>query len=209
MRKSETKKGKFNGGYCMATMSGSLISSDERAELGTGAMIIFIAMVLAACVVGSVILSATEMMLSSQNNDAHSTTEPFTSIPVILRLEVVQLGPTDEFDLHFELPFLKAALPDTDMSWVVMCLPAGENRVQFDSGGFIGATPLDGDGNTGGTISEFDPGDPYRLRISLDTCDIENLDHPKGTLVLMVDNGRTIEKTLDFTSGVFVGKDMM
>ena len=91
----------------MGMVSGSLISSDERAEMGTGAMIIFISMIIAACVFAVIILQSTERMLSSQNNDAHSTTEPFTSIPVILRLEVAQLGPTDEFDLHFELPFLK------------------------------------------------------------------------------------------------------
>jgi len=188
--------------------SGRLIVDDERAELGTGAMIIFIALILAATVVSSVIIMATEKMFQDQSNDAHSSTEVFGGIPVIVRMEVSQLGATDEFDVVFELPYAQAALPETRMSWVVMCLPTGGTGIEFDSGPFMGATPLSGDGNTGPTIDEFEPGENYRVILSLDNCDIENVDSDIGTLILMVENGRTVEKTLDFRS-VHVGKDMM
>ena len=87
----------------MGKFSGRLIVEDERAELGTGAMIIFIALILAAAVVGSVIVMATEKMFQEQNSDAHASTEVFGGIPVIVRIEISQLGATDEFDVVFEL----------------------------------------------------------------------------------------------------------
>ena len=89
-----------------------------------------------------------------------------------------------------------------------MCLPTGGTGIEFDSGPFTVATPLNGDGNTGPTINQFAPGENYRIILSLDNCDIEDVDSDIGTLIIMVENGRTVEKTLDF-SDVYVGKDMM
>ena len=192
----------------MGVDSGILIHEDESAELGTGAMIIFISMVIAAAIISSVIIMSTEMMFSAQSNDAESTTQPFGGIPVVVRIEISQLGPTDEFDVVFELPYISDPLPEERISWVVMCLPAGSPDIEFDSGPFTGATPLSGDGNTGPTVDEFLPGENYRIIISLDNCDIENLDSNTGTLIFMVENGRTVEKTLDLEE-VSLGKDLM
>ena len=59
--------------YYLRMDSGRLIVDDERAELGTGAMIIFIALILAATVVSSVIIMATEKMFQDQSNDAQTS----------------------------------------------------------------------------------------------------------------------------------------
>ena len=62
-------------------------------------------LILAAAVVGSVIVMATEKMFQEQNSDAHASTEVFGGIPVIVRIEISQLGATDEFDVVFEFAF--------------------------------------------------------------------------------------------------------
>ena len=187
--------------------SGILIIEDDRAELGTGAMIIFIAIVIAAAVVGSVIVAATGMMFSSQSNDAQATTEPFGGIVNVIRLEVAALGATDEIEVVFDLPYTATAVPEEELSWTVMCAHDGDTSIQFDQGAFQGATTLDGDGKTDLPLTEFDPGVTYHIRLELDACDLETLD--SISIVFLVENGRTVEKFANLIDGVTVGKDLM
>ena len=95
--------------------------SDERAELGTGALIIFIAIVLAAAIISVTMVATTESMFTKQNNDAATSSDAFSGIVTIVRLEVAVLAATDELHLTFEMPYIKTALPEDDISWTAFC----------------------------------------------------------------------------------------
>lgn len=185
------------------------VNSDERAEVGVGALIMFIAFMIAAVVVSSSIIQGTEKLFSQSKSDGQASTQPFNGIVHVVRLEIWALGGTDEIAVTFELPYQGQPLPEDDLSWVLMCTYAASTAIEFDQGQFQLATTLAGDGLTSLPLTEFEPGDIYYLRMELDTCDLETISPTTATLVLMVEQGRTTEIKIDVTGSPFVGMDLM
>ncbi len=177
---------------------------DENAEIGIGAMIIFIAIILASAIVSAVLVKSVENIFSRQKSDAQQSSISFNGMVNVLIIDITALGGTDEIHMVFDLPYIADNLHESDLSWVLMCLPTGETRMQFDEGQFRFATTLDGDGLTALPLTEFIPGDVYRIIFQLDTCDLEDVE--KATLILMIDEGRTREIVLEIGNSPFVGQ---
>ena len=179
---------------------------DESAEVGTSALIIFIAIMLTSCIISAIIIGVGTNMFSQTKADAQQNSPSLKGIANVVVLEIFSLGATDEIHIVFELPYVESAVPEEDLSWILMCLPTGDTRVQFDEGDFRFATTLDGDGLTDLPLVEFDPGVDYRMIIQLDICDLEDV--TEATLVLIVDRGRTQEWKLNIGSAPYQGQDL-
>ena len=189
-------------------------TKSDNAEVGTSAMIIFIAVVLVSSIVASLIIGVGGNIFN-QKTDAQQNIPSFKGITNVVVMEIFTLDQnnpgTDEIHLVFELPHVEIAVDEEDLSWVVMCdmqVNGGGtgNRVQFDQGDFTTATTLVEDGRTAGSISEFDPGVDYRMIIQLSECDLDQIESAK--LILIVDKGRTQEWGMNIGSAPYVGQDL-
>ena len=184
-------------------------TKSEDAEVGTSAMIIFIAIVLASSIISSILIGVSGNVFSKSKADAQQNYPSLNGIVNVVILEIHSLGTDDELHLVFELPYVENPVPDEDVSWILLCVPpnqGGHTTVQFDEGDFSTATTLDGDGLTARTIADFEPGVNYRMIIQLETCNLEEIDEAK--LVVIVDRGRTLEKRLDIGTSPYEGKDL-
>ena len=179
-------------------------NEDESAEVGTSAMIIFIALILVSSIVSAIIIGIGGDAFSQSKTDASRNTPSMKGIVHINVLEIFSLAVTDEIHIVFELPYVEAVVPEENLSWNLFC-QSGNNLV-FDHGDFQFATTLDGDGLTDLPLVEFEPGANYRMIIQLDECDLENSE--KATLVMIVENGRTLEKTLNIGNSPYLGQDL-
>ena len=177
---------------------------DERSEVGTSSMIMFITLIIASAIISVTMVSATELMFAKQKDDASNSGDSFGGIIYPVILQVTTLGATDTLLLTFELHYIQAQVPDVNVGWTFLCPAAGS--IQFDSGDFSLATTLAGDGNTAGQITEFIGGEDYIVALQLSNCDVDTLD--TGTLVLMMLNGRVSQTVLDLSSAV-VGMELI
>lgn len=192
---------------------------DIRAEAGTSAMIIFIGLVMVSAIVSALILSVGANIFTEAKSDAQQTTPNIQGIVHISILEISGLGAEDQLHLVFELPYVGDPVPDTSVSWVLMCLPNGNNNVLFDEGDFTTATTMQGDGETVADVTQFTPGTVYRILLELDNnvndpqktgayhCDLENTE--EATLIIIVDKGRTLERFLNIGGTPYEGQDLM
>ncbi len=184
-------------------------TKSEDAEVGTSAMIIFIAIVLASSIISSILIGVSGNVFSKSKADAQQNYPSLNGIVNVVILEIHSLGTDDELHLVFELPYVENPVPDEDVSWILLCVPpnqGGHTTVQFDEGDFSTATTLDGDGLTALPLVDFEPGVNYRMIIQLETCNLEEIDEAK--LVVIVDRGRTLEKRLDIGTSPYEGKDL-
>ena len=181
---------------------------DIRAEAGTSAMIIFIGLVMVSSIVSALILGMGANIFTEAKSDAQQNTPNIQGIVNIAVLEIFDLGATDQLHIVFELPYVGDAVADTSVSWVMMCLPTGGNRVLFDQGDFTPATTIQGDGQTGADVTEFASGTIYRILLDLTTnCDLESTE--EATLIVIVDKGRTQERFLNIGGAPYEGQDLM
>ena len=185
-------------------------TKSDNAEVGTSAMIIFIALILVSSIISALIIGVGENIFVKTKNGAQQNIPTFKGITNVVVLEISNLGATDEIHIVFELPYVEQAVAEEDLAWVLMCVPGnqggGQNTIYFDEGNFQFATTLDGDGLTDLPLVEFEPGVDYRMIIQLDNCDLEDVN--QATLVLMVDRGRTQELQLNIGSAPYQGKDL-
>ncbi|MGY8755675.1 MAG: hypothetical protein ACKVIR_08285 [Candidatus Poseidoniales archaeon] len=179
---------------------------DDNAEVGASAMVIFIGILIASSVISALIISVGGTIFTRAGADAKVSSHGQKGIVNVVILEIWALDTTDEIHIVFDLPFIETPLRDTDFTWILMCLPAGNRGLEFDSGSFEFATTLDGDGLTALPTIEFLPGANYRMIIQLDLCDLEVIE--KATLILIIDKGSTHEKVLNIGTAPYVGKDL-
>ena len=177
---------------------------DENAEIGIGAMIILIGIIISSAVMSAIIVKTVDTAYTRPKADAQRSSTTFNGMVNVLIIDITALGGTDEIHMVFDLPYISENLDESDLSWVLMCLPTGETRVQFDEGRFGFATTLDGDGLTAMPLTEFIPGDVYHIIFQLDICDLQDVED--ATLILMVDEGRTREISLKIGTSPFVGQ---
>jgi hypothetical protein len=186
-------------------------TKSENAEVGSSAMIIFIALILVSSIISALIIGVGESVFTRTKSGAQQNIPTFKGITNVVVLEISNLGATDEIHIVFELPYVEASVPEESLAWVLMCVPqnqgGGQNTIHFDEGNFQLATELDGDGLTDLPLVEFEPGVDYRMIIQLDICDLE--DTKEATLVLMVDRGRTQELQLNIGSAPYLGQDLI
>lgn len=180
--------------------------NDAAASVGINAMVVFIAIILASSVIGALLVGVADTVFTRPKADAQRSTSTFNGITNVLVLEITALAATDEIHIVFDLPYIEQALPEEDLSWVLMCLPTGETRIQFDEGDFQPATTLDGNGFTSLPLVEFEVGEVYHMIIMLDICDLQDVS--EATLILMIDEGRTREITLRIGPNPSVGQDL-
>lgn len=182
-----------------------------NAEVGSSAMIVFIALILVSSIISALIIGVGENIFSQTKTGAQQNIPTFKGITNVIVLEIFDLGATDEIHIVFELPYVEQPVLEEDLAWVLMCVPAnqgaGQNTMYFDEGNFQFATALDGDGLTDLPLVEFEPGVDYRMIIQLDNCDLEDVED--ATLILMVDRGRTKELRLDIGDAPYQGQDLM
>ena len=182
----------------------------EHAEVGTSAMIIFIALILVSSIISAIIIGVGGDVFAQSKTDASRNTPSMKGIANIVVLEIESLGADDGIHIVFELPYVEAEVPEEDLSWTVMCFPpnqgGGQNTIKFDQGDFELATTLDGDGATALPLIAFQPGVDYRMILQLDVCDLDELED--ATLVMLVANGRTQEKFMDIGTAPYIGQDL-
>lgn len=178
----------------------------DDASQGISAMIVFIAIILMSSVISAVVIGFGEKVFSETKTDAQENVPSVKGIVNIIILEIFTLGPNDEVHIVFELPYIEAPVSDENVAWVVMCHPTGTNTVAFDEGDFTIATELDGDGRTALPLVEFQTAVAYRMIMTLEECDLEDLD--SASLVLMVDRGRTQEWEMNIGSAPYQGQDL-
>lgn len=185
-------------------------TKSESAEVGTSAMIIFIALVLVSSIISAILVGMSGNIFSQSKTGAQQNVPTFKGITNVVVLEIFSLGATDEIHIVFELPYVENVVPEEDLAWVLMCIPpnqgGGQNTIHFDEGNFGIATDLDGDGRTAASLDEFEPGVTYRMIMTLANCNLEDVDD--ATLVLMVDKGRTQELELDIGDAPYQGQDL-
>jgi hypothetical protein len=186
-------------------------AKSDNAEVGTGAMVIFIALILVSSIISALIIGVGENIFSRTKAGAQQNIPTFKGITNVVVLEISNLGATDEIHIVFELPYVEQSVSEEDLAWVLMCVPGtqpGTKRIiYFDEGNFQFATTLDGDGLTDLPLVEFEPGVDYRMIIQLDSCDLEDVE--ETTLILMVDRGRTQELQLNIGSAPYIGQDLI
>tara|TARA_B110000444_G_scaffold259443_1_gene303185 strand:- start:2902 stop:3471 length:570 start_codon:yes stop_codon:yes gene_type:complete len=182
---------------------------DESAEVGTSAMIIFIALILVSSIISAIIVGVGQNVFTLSQNDAEQNIPSAKGITNVVVLEVFSLGPPDEVHIVFELPYIEQPLFDEDLSWNILCVPSNQgvrDTIRIDSGNFELATTLDGDGETALPLVEFEPGAYYRMIMVLDDCDLTDVE--TATLVIMVDRGRTQELQMNIGSSPYEGQDL-
>ena len=182
----------------------------NNAEVGSSAMIVFIALILVSSIISSLIIGVGENIFSQTKTGAQQNIPTLKGITNVIVLEIFDLGATDEIHIVFELPYVEHPVLEEDLAWVLMCVPIQptvQDTIFFDEGNFQFATALDGDGLTDLPLVEFEPGVDYRMIIQLDNCDLEAVE--EATLILMVDRGRTKELRLEIGEAPYQGQDLM
>ena len=182
---------------------------NDNAEVGTSAMIIFIALVLVSSIISAIIVGIGGNVLSQSKNDAQQNIPSFKGMANVVVLEIASLGANDEIHIVFELPYVEHSVDEDALSWVIMCFPSGQTgrqTIHFDDGNFELATTLDGDGRSALPLEEFEPGIDCRMIIPLNECDLEDVD--SATLVMIVDKGRTQEWVLNIGTAPYQGQDL-
>ncbi len=178
----------------------------DDASQGISAMIVFIAIILMTSVISAVVIGFGEKVFTQTKTDAQENVPAFKGIVNIVILEIFSLGVNDEIHIVFELPYIEEPVNDDNVAWVVMCHPTGTDRMDFDEGDFTTATDLDGDGRTALPLVQFQTAVTYRMIMTLDSCDLDDIE--SASLVLMVDRGRTQEWQMDFGSAPYQGQDL-
>jgi len=180
--------------------------SNDDASQGISAMIVFIAIILMSSIISGVVIGFGEKVFSETKTDAQENVPSVKGVVNIVVLEIFSLGAVDEIHIVFELPFIETSISDENVGWVVMCHPETSQRMAFDEGDFTLATDLEGDGQTDAPLVEFEPAVTYRMIITLNDCNLDEID--TASLVLMVDRGRTQEWQMNIGSAPYQGQDL-
>jgi hypothetical protein len=191
------------------------ITRDEKAEFGTGSLVMFIAIMIAAAVISSIIVRIAEVAFDNKETTSERSTANTGAMAQIIRLEVIDYDPTnvatDSLMLNVDFPYLQNIVSDTSVSWVVACpaLDANSNDhgFYFDRGDFSDVTELDGDGATAAAVSIIENDKVYYLILNLNNCDVE----PSEThfLLISVDGSNTITKVIDYGPNPSANQDLM
>ena len=84
----------------------------EHAEVGTSAMIIFIALILVSSIISAIIIGVGGDVFSQSKTDASRNTPSMKGIANIVVLEIESLGANDGIHIVFELPYVEAEVPE-------------------------------------------------------------------------------------------------
>ncbi|MDP7001135.1 MAG: hypothetical protein QGH90_04450, partial [Candidatus Poseidoniaceae archaeon] len=99
------------------------ITRDEKAEFGTGSLVMFIAIMIAAAVISSIIVRIAEVAFDNKETTSERSTANTGAMAQIIRLEVIDYDPTnvatDSLMLNVDFPYLQNIVSDTSVSWVV------------------------------------------------------------------------------------------
>ena len=199
---------------------------DKHAEVALSAMVSMIMILLFSAIIAGLTLMMIEQAFMESRTQSVEQSETLNSIPIILVFEVENFDDTgntnDQLYLMFKFPYAGNAIPDINVKWAMMCdindtnpaITGGSQRTLiYSSGDFDEATDLTGSGQDAASIDEFEPSTYYHIIINMDSpngagnCDL--VEDMTSTLVIAVDNGRTVELDFELPSDVQGGYDLM
>ncbi len=171
---------------------------NDRAETSISAMYMMITIMVLSSVASALLISVQERALTDGRDAGLQSAEAINGIVSVISLEMseyVDGASGDTLHAVFELPHLTAPIPETSLSWVMLCkrdYGVSSSEIGYTEGDFLDATTILDDGNTAAAIDEFDGDMTYHIFMTMDAqCDIG----PDffGTLVIVVENGRTFQ----------------
>ena len=198
---------------------------DTSAELALSAMISMIMILLFSALIAGMALMMIEQALMESRSQSDEQSETLNSVPLVLVFEVEQFDATgntnDQLYVMFKFPFAGDTIPDTNVTWAMMCDindtgPPQANSAHtlvYSSGNFDAATDLNGNANDAASLDEFNPQTYYHVLIDLTSpngngdCDLVEDMH--ATLVIAVEKGRTAELDFYVPDDVTPGYDLM
>jgi len=199
---------------------------DTCAEIALSAMVSMIMILLFSALVAGMALLMIEQAFMESRTQSIEQSETLNSVPVVLVFEVENFDDTgntnDRLYLMFKFPFAMSAIPDTNVKWAMMCdindtnptITGGSARTLiYSSGDFADATELTGSGLDDAALDAFDPTTYYHIILEMDSpdgageCDL--VPEMKSTLVIAVENGRTVELDFELPTEVHSGYDLM
>lgn len=200
--------------------------SDDRAEFALSSMVTMIMILLFSSIVAGMMIMIVEHAFMESRTQSIEQSETLNSIPVVLVFEIEEFDTTgntnDRLYIMFKFPYANNDIPDTNVKWAMMCdindtADPPEVSVQhtlvYSSGDMDAATNLNGNANQDDANDVFVQGIYYHVIIELDEpngngdCDL--VEEMTSTLVIAVENGRTIELDFHLPSGVGPGYDLM
>ena len=199
---------------------------DTCAEFALSAMVSMIMILLFSAIVAGMALLMIEQAFMESRTQSIEQSETLNSVPVVLVFEVENFDDTgntnDRLYLMFKFPFAMSDIPDTNVKWAMMCdindtnpaITGGVPRTLiYSSGDFDDATELTGSGLDDTALDAFAPTTYYHVIIELDSpngvgeCDL--VPDMESTLVIAVENGRTVELDFALPTEVQSGHDLM
>ena len=202
------------------------LQRDTCAEIALSAMVSMIMIILFSAIVAGMSLMMIEQAFMESRTQSTEQSETLNSIPVVLVFEVENYDDTgntnDRLYLMFKFPFAMSSIPDTNVKWAMMCdindtnpaITGGVPRTLiYSSGDFDDATELTGSGLDEAALDAFDPTTYYHVILELDSpggageCDL--VPDMESTLVIAVENGRTVELDFELPTEVHSGYDLM
>jgi len=198
---------------------------DKHAEVALSAMVSMIMILLFSAIVAGMALMMIEQAFMESRSQSVEQAKTINSIPIVLVFEVENFDGTgntnDQLYLMFKFPFAGGNIPDTNVKWAMMCdindtgppQTNSQHTLIYSSGNFDSATDLDGNANDDAALDEFVPKTYYHVLIDFTSpggagdCDLVEDMH--ATLVIAVENGRTVELDFYVPEGVTPGHDLM
>ncbi len=199
---------------------------EERAEIALSAMVSMIMIILFSAIIAGLTIMMIEQAFMESRTQSVEQSETLNSIPVILVFEVENFDDTgntnDQLYLMFKFPYAGSAIPDINVKWAMMCdindtnpaITGGVARTLiYSSGDFDDATELTESGLDDAALDAFDPTTYYHVILELDSpngageCDL--VPDMESTLVIAVENGRTVELDFELPTDVQAGYDLM
>ena len=171
---------------------------DDSAETSISALFMMVTIMVLSSVVSAVLIAVQERAMTDGRDAGLHAAQAINGIVLVISLEMtdyVEVGSGDTLHVVFELPYLTAPIPETSLTWVMLCKQDygfSSSEIAYTEGDFLDATTIMDDGDTALAIEEFDGDMTYHAFMTMDAnCDIG----PNffGTLVIVVENGRTFQ----------------
>jgi hypothetical protein len=211
-------------------MRRSKLNPDEHCTVGTGALIIFIAMVLLACIISFTVISITEQISQNAQGTAEDVRRDSANSVIITGAWVY-----DNYDdMLFMMEFGGAGDPlaREEVEYVLTCTePDGTFNYRSSELGNSGAvggsalyvwevgTPGPDDNLFGGNINNFQPGGRYfftldggtQTNLNGDECGPVHLDTHEisANLYLHIPNGMSTHQILTLSNGREIGSQLI
>ena len=171
---------------------------DDGAETSISAMYMLVTIMVMSSIASALLISIQERAMTDARDAGLQSADAINGIVSVLSLEMseyVDGAAGDTLHVVFELPHLTAPIPETSLTWVMLCkrdYGATASEIGYTEGDFLDATTVLDDGQTAAAIDEFEGDMTYHAYMTMDAqCDIG----PDffGTLVIVVEDGRTFQ----------------